>query len=85
MRLRHVRPLTSTVSPGRVLRYRRLGSDSLYRVVDADDATVALEVISAPGLEAGLGVRLSIDAVRTAEGVSVRGEFARSISAPTTV
>ena len=50
-----------------VLRQRLLGSEASYRVLDESDGVVTAEVLSAPGLPAGMRIRLMADALRSME------------------
>ena len=62
MRLRDVRPPeTRSVAAG-VLRQRVLGSEGVYRVLHRSGSTVEVEVIAAPGLEAGARLHLTVAA-----------------------
>ena len=46
------------LSEGTLIRRSLLGSDAMYRVVRADGDVVEVEVVRAPGLEAGTRLRL---------------------------
>ena len=86
MRLRHVYPVGNTLVAGQVVRHRALGSESTYRVLESRGSLVELEVVSAPGLQAGAHVQVCASAARAMEPVRVparaRFEFA---AAPRTV
>ena len=41
-----------------LLRQRMLGSEAVYQVIGEDDGIVTAEVVSAPGLEPGMRVRM---------------------------
>ena len=62
MRLRDVRPPEPPSVAAGVLRHRVLGSEAGYRVLHRSGSTVELEVIAAPGLEAGARLHLTIAA-----------------------
>jgi hypothetical protein len=62
VRLSDVRPLeTPSVTTG-VLRHSALGSDAVYRVLRSWGSTVEVEVVAAPGLEAGARLHLTTPA-----------------------
>ncbi len=46
-----------------LLRHRVLGGDAFYRVVDAGDSFVVVEVVSAPGLDPGARLRFTQAAI----------------------
>jgi hypothetical protein len=46
-----------------LLRYRALGGEALYRVIDASEDCVEVEVVSAPGLTPGTRIRFTQAAV----------------------
>lgn len=69
MRRRHVSPVGSALVAGQVLRDRALGSESTYRVLDATDAIVDLEVIAAPGLKPGARIQVCVTAARAMEAI----------------
>ena len=72
MRLRDVRPPeTRSVAAG-VLRQRVLGSEGVYRVLHRSGSTVEVEVIAAPGLEAGARLHLTV-AAAAAMGLHTHG------------
>ena len=48
---------------GEIRRYELLGSSATYRVLAIDSTHVVVEVVEAPGLAAGLRLRMSRDAV----------------------
>lgn len=48
---------------GQMRRKRMLGTEATYRVITVADAHVTVEVVSAPGLPAGMELRLARDAV----------------------
>ena len=49
---------------GEIRRYELLGSSATYRVLAIDSTHVVVEVVEAPGLAAGLRLRMSQDAVQ---------------------
>ena len=51
------------VAAPHLLRHRSLSGDALYRVVGSDPDIVEVEVVSAPGLEAGTRLRFTQAAV----------------------
>jgi hypothetical protein len=71
MRLRHAITARSALRPGRGLRYRALGSESLFRVLGAAGPTVQVEVVSAPGLAPGARLHLSLAGARAGEPVKL--------------
>jgi hypothetical protein len=71
MRLRHAIETRSALRPGRGLRYRALGSESLFRVLGATGPTVEVEVVSAPGLTPGARLHLSLAGARAGESVKL--------------
>ncbi|MDX6690056.1 MAG: hypothetical protein QOG15_1513 [Solirubrobacteraceae bacterium] len=50
--------------PGEVRHQRLQGSDATYRVVSTEGEHVMVEVIEAPGLEAGYRIRMLREAVQ---------------------
>ncbi|MCW3038209.1 MAG: hypothetical protein JWM31_114 [Solirubrobacterales bacterium] len=64
-----------------LLHSRKLGSDAVYRLLreDIGEGTVLVEVITAPGLPAGLQMRISADAAAAmlAEEKPASGRFWR--------
>jgi hypothetical protein len=71
MRLSHAIAARSALRPGRGLRYRALGSESLFRVLGATGPTVEVEVVSAPGLVPGARLHLSLAGARAGEPVKL--------------
>lgn len=69
MRLRHAHSVGPTLLAGQVLRDRALGSESTYRVLQATDSMVELEVIAVPGLKAGARIQVCGSAARAMEAV----------------
>ena len=55
---------TAQVRLGQVRRHELLGTVAVYRVVDIEGPLVLVEVIQAPGLEAGARFRFTEEAVR---------------------
>ena len=69
MQLRHVHSLGPPLHAGQVRRERALGTESTYRVLQATDSIVDLEVIAAPGLKAGTRIQVCVAAARAMEPV----------------
>jgi hypothetical protein len=69
VRLRHVHSVGQPLLTGQVLRERALGSESTYRVLQASDSIVELEVIAVPGLKAGTRIQVCGAAARAMETV----------------
>lgn len=53
-----------TLRTGRLLGREVLGSESFYRVVEARDRLVEVEVVDAPGLACGIRFRITRGAAR---------------------
>jgi hypothetical protein len=70
VRLRDVRPLETSSLTARVLRHRALGSEAIYRVPRSGGSTVEVEVVAAPGLEAGTRLHVTT-AAAAAMGLDV--------------
>jgi len=85
VRLRHVYPVGSGLLTGQVLRYRALGSEGTYRVLEARGSLVELEVITAPGLQAGARIQVCTGAARAMEPVRVPARARFEFAAPRTV
>jgi hypothetical protein len=69
VRRRHVYPVGAALVAGQVLRDQALGSESTYRVLDATDSIVDLEVIAAPGLKPGARIQVCVTAARAMEAI----------------
>jgi hypothetical protein len=59
VRRRDVRPLQTASLTAGVLRHSALGSEAMYRVLRSRGSTVEVEVVAAPGLEAGTRLHLT--------------------------
>ena len=62
-----------------LLRHEALGTTALYRVVDVADQTVAVEVLSSPGLETGTTLRLTRRAAQAMARERARVECPASV------
>ncbi|MBV9467234.1 MAG: hypothetical protein JO206_15445 [Solirubrobacterales bacterium] len=51
-------------APGRLVRRVALGTEAIYRVIEASRDTVEVEVVRAPGLPAGRRLKLAARDVR---------------------
>ena len=70
----------------RFLRHAMLGTEAVYEVLEEDAGIVTAQVVSAPGLEPGMRVRLTARAARAMERfdpvrepVAPRGRFASAL------
>ncbi len=70
------------VKPGGLLRRRALGTEAVYRVVAVEGELVEVEVVRAPGLEAGTRVRLALRDARAMEPLASDAEAARATPEP---
>lgn len=60
-----------------MLRHRALGTEAVYRVIAAEGELVEVEVVRAPGLEAGTRLRLTQRDARAMEQISTDAQAAR--------
>ncbi len=74
MLLGHFRDRSALLA-GRGLRYRALGSESLFRVLSSSESTVEVEVVSAPGLAPGARLNLCLDSTRAGELVALSADL----------
>jgi hypothetical protein len=59
------------------LRHTCLGSEAVYEVLEENDQTVTVEVVRAPGLTAGMRVRLMAHAAQAMERLGPDGDVRR--------
>jgi len=72
-------PLAVLESESQLIRHTLFGSEAVYRVLERAGGIVTTEVVSAPGLAAGMRVRLLADAVERMERADSRhSPFVRS-------
>jgi len=70
------------VKPGGLLCRRALGTEAVYRVIATEGDCVEVEVVRAPGLEAGARIRLTQRDARAMEPLTEEPQAARSPADP---
>jgi hypothetical protein len=63
-----------------ILRHRSLGSEAVYEVLDEADGVLTAAVISAPGLQPGMQIRMMASAARAMTPLGLAADPTRSAS-----
>jgi hypothetical protein len=78
VRLRRVHSVGTPLLAGQLLRDRALGTESTYRVLQATESIVELEVIAAPGLKAGTRIEVCVTSALAMEPVAAPADARRA-------